>query len=305
MKQRVLVLGAAGRFGRHAVKAFRAGGRTVRVFLRPGRTAPDDCETVFGDLSAIAGAADGVDVIVNGLNPPDHHWARDLPRQTTAIIEAAQASGATVIIPGNVYNFGAGLPPVLHEGTPHRADHRKARLRIEMERAYHEAGIRTIILRAGDYIDDRVTGNWFDGHIAGRVGQGRFTYPGPMNLDHAWAWLPDVARAAVLLAERRADLDRFQTVGFPGYTLTGQDLMTDVEAITKRPLRLRRFPWWMVSLLAPFSPLLREVRAMRYLWTRPHRIDGTAFGTLLPEFEATPRTQALRQALEGYARHAG
>lgn len=304
MTQTVLILGAAGRFGRHATKAFLAAGWRVRVFLRPGRQAPSGVEAHFGTLDDITTAARGADLIVNGLNPLYHHWQRELPRQTKAVIAAAQASGATVLIPGNLYNYGTDLPAVLREATPHVANHRKARLRIEMEAAYRDAHVRTINLRAADYIDDAVGGNWLDSHIANKVHKGRISYPGPTDQAHAWAWLPDVARAAVMLAERRDRLSPFQEVCFPGYTLTGAELISAAETAAGRSLKQTRFPWWALSLVAPFNPLLREVKEMRYLWDKPHQIDGTLFNELLPDFVGTPLSVAMGRAVSAYATEA-
>ena len=62
------------------------------------------------DPAQVAGAARGMDVIVNALNPPYPRWTRDLPRLTGSVIAAARESGATVMIPGNVYNYGAAMP---------------------------------------------------------------------------------------------------------------------------------------------------------------------------------------------------
>lgn len=301
MKQTVLILGAAGRFGRHATTAFLAAGWRVRTFMRPGRAPIPGADAHLGALSDIAEAAAGADLIVNALNPPYHHWAREMPRQTKAVISAAKATGATVLIPGNVYNYGAAMPAILRETTPHIGDHAKARLRIEMEDAYRDSGVRTIILRAGDYIDDAVAGNWFDSHMANNAHKGRIMYPGPTDQPHAWAWLPDVARAAVMLAERRATLDAFQDVLFPGYTMTGAELIAAAEAACGQPLKQGRFPWWALSLIAPFAPLMREVKAMRYIWNQPHQIDGALFRNLLPTFEDTPLRTAMTKALSAYA----
>lgn len=301
MTQTVLILGAAGRMGRHATKAFSAAGWRVRVFLRPGRTAPSGTDAYFGDLGDIADAAKGVDVILNTLNPVYHHWSREMPKQTEAVINAAKASGATVIIPGNIYNYGSELPAVLKESTPHIGNHGKAQLRIEMEAAYRAANVRAIILRAGDYLDDEVSGTWFDSHMANKAHKGRITYPGPTDQVHAWAWLPDVARAMVMLAEKGATLPVVQDVCFPGYALTGAELIAAAEAAVGRSLTLRRFPWWALSLMAPFIPFIREIKEMRYLWNRPHQIDGTQFAELLPTFTETPLAEAMSCALSAYA----
>ena len=302
MTETVLILGAAGRFGYAAARAFDDDGWRVRRWLGPGR-ADDGPGAVFhGDLhdgEAMAEAAYGADVIVNALNPPYPDWAHAIPEITKAVIAAARNSGAAALLPGNVYNYGAGLPAVLSEGTLFIGDHRKARIRIEMEAAYRESGVRTLILRAGDFIDTRPGENWFEGQIAAKVISGKIVYPGPLDRPHAWAYLPDLARAASALATERGRLPDFADIGFPGFTLTGEALIDLVEGAVERKLRRGRFPWFALRLLALGSPMMREVLEMRYLWQRGHRIDGGAFAEALPGFTPTDPEEAIRRSLTG------
>jgi nucleoside-diphosphate-sugar epimerase len=301
----VLILGAAGRFGRHAAAQFNAAGWVVRALVRPGRPAIPGIDTLHGDATdaaAVTRAAMGVDVIVHAVNSPYPDWARQVPPQTAAVIAAARASGATLLIPGNVYPYGADLPPVLTEATPHAATSGKPLIRRGMEaqlRAACEDGVRCIVLRAGDFIDDRPSGNWFEGQIAAQAGKGKISYPGALDRVHAWAWLPDMARAARMLAQRRAELPAFAAFGFPGYAVTGAELIALAATAAGRPMRAATFPWPLVRLGALVSPMMRELLEMRYLWDRPHRIDGAALAAALPSFTPTPALDAIAASLAG------
>ncbi|MEX0348031.1 MAG: NAD-dependent epimerase/dehydratase family protein [Paracoccaceae bacterium] len=283
MSETVLILGATGRFGRHAAEAFWQAGWHVRLFDRK-----------TDDLQA---AASGADVIVNGWNPTYDQWAATVPVLTQQVIAAARASGAMVIVPGNVYVYGADAPTRFDTDTPHRATNPLGRIRIGMEEAYRRAGVKTLILRAGDFIDTEPSGDWLDKVMLAGLQRGRFTYPGDPDQLHAWAYLPDMARAAVALAEMRDQLAPFEDVPFPGYTLTGRALCQAVASAQGAPLRLRRFNWLPVRLLSPFWKMGRHLIEMRYLWSKPHMLDGTRFAALLPDFEATPLTDALTRAL--------
>ncbi|MGB0505388.1 MAG: NAD(P)H-binding protein [Pikeienuella sp.] len=300
MTQTVLILGANGRFGRAATTAFANAGWNIRLWLRPGAKASVGHSVHHGDLHdavELEKAAVGADVIVNALNPLYPDWATELPRITRAVINAARNTGATVMIPGNIYNFGTDLPEVLTEDTPQIGDHKKAALRIEMEEAYRNSGVRTIILRAGDFIEGTSTNNWFDTHITKNILKGKVTYPGPLDRPHAWAHLPDMARAAEMLVTNRDQLAPFQTVGFSGYTLTGQQLIDVLGQASGAPLKQTSFPWWMLRLLSPMVPLIREVLPMRYLWNRPHQIDGAELARLAPDFHPTPVAEAITTCL--------
>ena len=282
MTRTALILGARGRFGRHAAGAFADAGWQVRTFRRG-----DD----------LIGAATGAEVIVNAWNPPYPQWRTQVPALTAQVISAARATGARVILPGNVYVFGPGAPPVLSSDTPHAATNVLGRIRVEMEAAYRAAGVPTTVLRCGDFIDDVASGNWFDKVLAARVRKGVFVYPGPRDVLHAWAFLPDAARASVALADLGDRLPAFADIPFPGYALTGNDLHAAVECVLDRSLRAVAMPWWALRLAAPVWPTGRGVLEMRYLWDMPHRLDPEPLDTALPDFRATPLPDALRAAL--------
>lgn len=303
MTGKVLILGAKGRFGRAARSSFYKAGWDVLAFGRnwpdmdgPGRVISGDAF----DKEVLIGAAMGCDVIVNALNPPYPKWTRDLPRLTEAVIAAAKASGATVLIPGNVYNYGEEMPPLLTEATPHKPTTRKGTLREEMEERFAQAGdegVQTIILRAGDFIEAEKTGNWFDTYVAAKVGEGKLSYPGPLDRMHAWAYLPDMARAAVGLAEKRARLGTFCCFGFESINLTGAELIATIETVTGQSMKVSSMPWPIIRLLSVINPMMREVVEMAYLWRVPHAIDGRKLSSTLPDFEHTPIENALTQAL--------
>ncbi len=281
MQNTALILGPSGRFGRHMAAAFRAAGWHLRLFDR----ARDDLDQ----------AAQGVDIIVNGWNPSYPHWRAQVPGQTAQIIAAARTSGATVILPGNVYVFGPEMPATLRADTPQRAENPLGLVRREMEAAYRTSGVPVILLRAGDFIDTMASGNWFDRVLTAQLAKGVFRYMGPWDMPHAWAFLPDLTRAAVALAQQRDRLDRFEEVPFPGYTLTGEELAAALEQATGQSLRRKSFNWTLFRALGPVWPLMRHVLEMRYLWNAPHGLDGTRLQELLPDFTPTPVVRALGQ----------
>lgn len=286
MTKTVLILGATGRFGRNSATAFAARGWDVRKFDR-----------VSGNLQS---AAAGVDVIVNAWNPVYPDWAKQVPKLTAQVIEAAKSSGATVIIPGNVYNYGIDAPAIYAADTPHGAQNPLGRIRIDMEAAYRASGVRSIIIRAGDFIDTQASGNWFDMMMIPKLAKGRFVYPGNPDIAHAWAWLPDLTMAAADLAEIRADLPAFTDVPFKGFTLTGNELCAAISRCLGREIRLKKMSWLPLQIARPFWPLAKHLLEMRYLWDKPHQIDGAKFAALLPDFQATSLSDALPLALGDY-----
>ncbi len=279
----VLILGASGKIGKHSARAFAAAGWTVRRFDRQSQDMTE--------------AAKGCDVIVNGLNPPNYHdWATIIPRITGQVTEAARLSGATVLLPGNVYHFG-DRPGIWSETTPAKPVSRKGQIRLKMEQDYAASGVQTIILRAGNFIDPDGQGCVMSTVYLRSIEQGKITLPGPADTRQAMCYLPDWARAAVALAEMRQDLPGFVDVPFAGHTLTALELKSGIEKLRGRDIRFVRFPWWLFRLTGPIWELARELTEMRYLWNTDHALSGERLKQLLPEFETTPLDEVLRSVL--------
>ncbi|MEH6740996.1 MAG: NAD-dependent epimerase/dehydratase family protein [Sulfitobacter sp.] len=300
----VLILGANGRFGRAATQAFAQNGWDVRAASRAGEGAyAAGVKGVACDVNnrkAVIEAAKGVDVIVHAIHPPYPEWSELLPIYSANVIAAGLSSGATVMIAGNVYSFGKDAPVVLREDAAPTPSTRKGVLRVTMERTFADAaqqGLRTVVLRCGDFFEGTATGNWFEDHMVNKVDKGVFMYPGRMDAVHAWAYLPDVGRALADLADKRHDLPMFSSFGFEGFSLTGAELKAAVERAAGRSLKLKSMPWGILRLMGLFSPLMREVIEMRYLWNKPHRIDGAPLQAILPDFQPTSLATAMVDAL--------
>ena len=283
MTKTVLILGASGKIGRHSAEAFRNAGWQVRLFDR--------------NRHDMVAAATGCDVIVNGMNPPNYHnWAGIIPAITRQVIFAARASGAMVVIPGNLYNFGR-INGDIDEHSPQTPCSRKGRVRVEMERAYRDSGVKTLILRAGNFIDPERNGDVMSMLILKSAARGRITALGDPGAMQAYAYMPDWARAAVSLVEMRDRLAQFEDVPLPGHSFTLNELRTRLETELHRPLRMGRFPWWMMRLASPVWELARELLEMRYLHSMPHRVSGRKFHRLLPGFEFTGQREVMLAGL--------
>jgi nucleoside-diphosphate-sugar epimerase len=299
---RILVLGAAGRFGYAAADAFRSAGWEVTSLVRPGaahRAPPGTKVIETTERPDAVAAARGMDIVLHALNPRLPDWQRFALPHAYAAIEAAESAGATLMFPGNLYNYGADMPPVLDETTPMRPTSRKGRLRVQIEKRIREAserGMRTIILRAGDFFGSGY-GSWFDLAIVREIGRGIVRYPGPRDVIHEWAYLPDLATAAVRLAAVRDRLDAFESFGFPGHAVTGRELSAAIAKALRRNFRLKQMSWWVVRALSPFVPLLRELADVAYLWNVPHRIAGEKLKAAIGEVPHTPFDVAVARAL--------
>jgi len=161
------VLGAAGRLGTVAAETFRDAGWQVKGLVRPGRSGAvprrvEAIEAVTRD-DAVA-AAQGCDVVLNAFNPVITEWQKNALSLAYAAIAAAEGSGATLLFRAGV-ELRPRQPPMLDENTPMRP-HTRQRAACASNGAAHRearrtAGMRAIILRAGDFFGGG-SGSWFD-----------------------------------------------------------------------------------------------------------------------------------------------
>lgn len=312
-RQRVLVLGANGRIGLAAAQAFDAAGwevlaQTRRPFEAGMPAAARRVDADLHDTDGIASAAAGTSAVVYAVNPLYTRWRELAVPMARAGMDAAQRLDALFMLPGNVYNFGASMPPLLVEDTPQRPSTEKGRLRraIEDEMAARD-GLRSVVLRAGDFFGAGA-GSWMDVAIVKSLRAGRLVYPGPLDVVHAWTYVPDLARAFVSLAAH-GGLPRVARYHFPGHNVTGAELLSAIErearalGVVSRPVRTGAFPWMALRALAWAVPMWREILDMRYLWEVPHALDGTCLAQALGSVKVTPLDEAVRGSLLalGYA----
>lgn len=307
-----LVLGATGNIGSEVAQRLAARGWAVRALhRRPAGLAHrgEDIEWLRGDAlmrEDVVAAARGVALIVHAVNPPGYrNWTATVLPMMDNTIAAARASGARILLPGTVYNYGPDAFPLLSEASPQCPITRKGAIRAELEnrlRAAASTGVRSLVVRAGDYFGGSGTGNnWFSG---GLVKPGKplrsVTYPGQPGVGHQWAYVPDVAETMVRLLEREDRLGAAATYHMHGHwDADGTRMIEAIRRAAGRPgLKVHAFPWWALPLLSPFSELLRELREMRYLWHTPLRMDNARLQETLGMEPHTPWDDAVRAALD-------
>ncbi|WP_334042042.1 NAD-dependent epimerase/dehydratase family protein [Burkholderia ambifaria] len=313
-QRQALVLGASGGIGGEVARQLRDAGWQVRALKRGLDVATverDGIAWIRGDAldrEAVVRAARGCSVIVHAVNPPGYrNWSGQVLPMIDNTIAAATAAQATVVLPGTIYNYGPDAFPVLREEAPQHPTTHKGAIRVELERRLQAAtaqGVRTIIVRAGDFFGAHAGNNWFG---QGLVKAGRpvaaISVPGRPGVGHQWAYVPDVARTMIELIERRDTLEPFARFHLGGHwDADGTQMAQAVRRVAQRHgMRptVRGFPWWLVWAAAPFVTTMREMIEMRYLWREPLRMDNARVTAVLGREPVTPLDTAVEAALAG------
>jgi nucleoside-diphosphate-sugar epimerase len=307
--RKALVLGATGGIGGEVARRLKTNGWEIVALHRDAakRAGADGFSWRQGDAMArtdVMVAAEGASLIVHAVNPPGYRdWGKLVLPMLDNTTAAASSNGARVLLPGTVYNYGPDAFPVIDEAAPQNPVTVKGRIRAEMERRLREAaasGVRTLIVRAGDFFGPRAGNNWF---TQGLVKPGKpvatIAYPGKPGVGHQWAYLPDVAETMVRLVEKEGALEPFATFHMEGHwDEDGTQMIAAIRQASGRPdLPVRRFPWGLLTLASPFMPMFRELREMRYLWQVPVRLTNVRLVGTLGSEPRTPLEAAVGATL--------
>ncbi|MET0930018.1 MAG: NAD-dependent epimerase/dehydratase family protein [Aeromicrobium sp.] len=284
MADRHLIVGA-GPVGRHTAELLAARGSEVVVATRSGTDTGlpgvQHLRLDASDADALSAAADGMSVIHNCANPGDYTtWEEVWPPLASALLVAAERSGATYAITGNLYPYGPVDVP-MSEDLPDAATDHKGILRARMwadAKALHDAGrIRAVEVRGSDYVGTGVGGN---GHVTrqipGLLAGKRAWVIGRKDLPHTFTDVLDTARLLISAAEDESAHGRTWNVP-SNPAVTQEQALTDVMAVLGRPApRISQLPRGAMTVAAPFVPMMRELNQLSYQWTRPYVLDDSA-----------------------------
>lgn len=309
--RKALVVGAAGGIGSETGRALAQHGWSIRAFYRSQMPADaaEGWEWVKGDAmdrDAVAAASDGVDAIVHAVNPPGYrNWDRLVVPMIENTINAAKRSGARVLLPGTIYNYGPDAFPVLREDSPQNATTHKGRIRIALEEKLEQAasaGVRSLIVRFGDFFGPKAGGSWFSqAMVTPNKPITSIRYPGLKGVGHDWAYLPDCAETFAQLLDRKGELSDFERFHFQGHwDSDGGEMVAAIrEAVGRADLPVSAMPWFVFKLASPFHETMRELAAVRPLWRTPIRLENAKLVAFLGEEPHTPLQAAVNITLKG------
>ncbi|MGC0312104.1 NAD-dependent epimerase/dehydratase family protein [Kitasatospora acidiphila] len=279
-----LVIGS-GPAGAATARLLAGQGHSVRVVTRSGGTSEPGIEHVAldaTDSARLIEAAAGAASIFNCAAPAYHRWASDWPPLAASACAAAEATGAVLVTLGNLYGYGPVDRP-LTEDLPLAATGTKGRVRAavwEQARDLHQQGrIKAVEVRASDFFGPGVTDG---GHLAARVMpkllRGKpVSALGDPDVPHSWSYLPDVAAALVEVAGEERAWGRAWHVPTEPPLSTREMVNRLASEAGTAPVAVRPVPSAVLGVMSLVSPLIRELKEIRYQFDRPFVIDSSAY----------------------------
>ena len=321
----ILVLGATGSIG-YAVAAnllarqlpvtILVRNRTKAEALFPNQATLTIVEGDVQDAALLHRISADKNFIFHGINYPYNKWFGNMDTATQKVIDAAGPNHATLIFPGNVYNFGNTKEPIREDSQPGPCT-RKGRLRVEIERMLERAAVagtcRVMNVRLPDFWGPNVLNDGvrpiFENALNGKA------LPWILNADtpHQSVYTKDAAEIIVRLLLRdwsirtqpmAKDEAPYQVWNYGGTTLPSvRSWFGQISALTGKPLKIQLYSRLTISLLGLLMPVLREVKEMLYLYENTILLDDAKVLALFPDFRPTSMKQALTETLTWFAEH--
>jgi len=311
MSERELhVIFGAGPVGLAVMDELLARGKQVRLVTRSGRVdVPDGVEAEAGDaaeLDVTERVCQGAAVVYICCSPPYDKWPELFPPLQNGILVGAVHAGAKIVSMENLYMYGETRGKPVTEDLNFDAYTRKgmirARMAEELMSAHQSGRVRVVSARASDFFGPRA--------LFSAMGE-RVFYPalagkkvqvlGNPDLPHTMSYVPDIARALVLLAEKDEALGKAWHIPGPE-TVTTREFIERVFSVTGKKPGIQASPRFMVKLMGNFLPVMRELYEMLYLWEEPVILDHSRFEAAFG-FEATPLDEAIAQTVEWFRAH--
>lgn len=302
-----VVLGSTGGAGNAIARALHEAGTRVQAVNRSGRAdLPAGVELMAADITTadgVASAVAGSAVVYMAAQPPYHRWPEEFPAMLERVIAATAAVGAKLVMVDNLYAYGPGVG-TMSEDTPERAADAKGEVRRRMTQtlldAHRSGKLRVTIGRASDYYGPRADNSGITALAVEPAAEHKaIRWTGSFDAPHSAAYLPDIARAYVVLGNSdRAD-GEIWILPHQG-PVTGRQFLELVNHVVPDRLKTGLITKTMLRLASPFHRISKETLGVLYQWTEPFVVDDSKFQAAFGPFAVTPIEDAVKTTVDWY-----
>ncbi|MDX5482167.1 MAG: NAD-dependent epimerase/dehydratase family protein [Hymenobacteraceae bacterium] len=309
-----LILGGTGSIGYAFTKVLLQHNEQVTLLARNRQKA----EMLFGQhptLTIAEGDAQDLELLMklgaeathvfHGVNYPYEQWADNMERVTRNVVEAAAKTQYTILFPGNIYNYGLTNP--IRETSPFAPNSKKGAIRAKLEQMLQEAAeegkCRVINLRMPDFFGPNVMNEGiapiFKGALTGKA----MPWLCRNDIPHQLVYTPDAARAFYELMQLQP-AEPYALYNYAGEVVPSvKEWQAQIARAAGTEAKHKLYPAWLFKAMGLFSPGMREISEMSYLWENTILLNDDKLRHTLPDLPRTPMSQAIGETLAWFEQH--
>ena len=314
MKSEILILGSTGSIGYAFADNLISKNIGITVLVRDVVKANNLfksnplVEIIKGDvqdLELLKKISVDKKYIFHGINYPYDQWFGNIDMATIKIIEAASIKKATIIFPGNVYNYGTLT--LIKEDSPQKPCTRKGALRVELEKMLYEAAnagkCKVLNVCLPDFWGPNVLNEGIKPIFMNALKRKALPSMIRTDIPHQMVFTKDAAEIMVRLMQRGLEkpYENYNYGGFIHPTLKG--FLNQISRLANAPEKITTYPKWLFSVLGIFNPVMKEVKEMLYLFEGTVILDDSKVRKLFPDFKETPIDEAITETLNWFRRN--
>ncbi len=298
------ILGSGGAIGQALARALKEQNKPVRLISRRPVAVNADDQLFSADLQqaeAVRRAVAGSQVVYLTVGLPYNTklWQAKWPLFMRNTIEACKQEKAKLIFFDNVYMYDPKAMPYLTESTPVQPKSRKGAVRAAIAnmlwQAIESGEVTALIARCADFYGPSIQGTSLLTEIVFKpLSKGKKAlWFASVHHKHSFTYVPDAARAMVLLADTPQAFNQVWHLPTDPNPLSGEEWIGAVARALGSKGAFRVLSKNMVRLAGLLSPLLREMPEMWYQYDRDYVFDSSKFNAQF-HFKPTAAREGIR-----------
>ncbi|MCE7746806.1 MAG: SDR family NAD(P)-dependent oxidoreductase [Candidatus Heimdallarchaeota archaeon] len=308
---KAVVLGATGGLGSAVVFELVKRERSVIAVTRNLQKARKmfqniDVEIRQADLmdqEQTLTAVQGADVVYHCVNVLYTKWLKEFPIINNNILAAVKEVGANLVFADNLYMYGEMQGDKISEEHPLNAESKKGKLRVRLAKqildAHSKGDINAVIVRFGDFYGPNVVNGFTKPLLENPVKGKAATWLVDLDKKHSLMYIVDAAKGMVMASENPNSYGQiFHVEG--AESVTGREFITMIFQELNQEPNMKVLSESTIKILAPFIPIVKELKELTYEWKHPFIIDGTKYVSAFNTTEHTVHKIAIKETLDWF-----
>lgn len=233
-------------------------------------------------------------------------WAVEWPKIMSNFIHASKINKFKIIFFDNIYLYGPSpLKNPIEEDHPRTPPSKKGQVRLDvanmLESAISGGEINAVIARSPDFYGPNVKNSMLYISAIENILKGKKPqFVGNPSTKHNYIYLPDAARALVVLANDDAAYGQTWHLPTSLATFTTTDLLDKAAKICGQKPGVQVISKLGVKILKLFIPILREVEEMTYQTEHDYNFSSQKFEKAYPAFQITDYDAGLKNMVDSF-----